>query len=128
MRGAKGAYVFPWWDFVTMIHSAVAFLWYWLKSKKSASEYWIAPWIFAKVKATKFGLGDVKSTPPPYFFIKKKARLGNRDNLSYSTAPNISSAMLTQVIETPPDLEPLAIIYKYSIQVRSFRCNRTGRP
>jgi hypothetical protein len=28
MRGAKGAYVFPWWDFVTMIHSAVAFLWY----------------------------------------------------------------------------------------------------
>jgi hypothetical protein len=25
MRGAEGAYVFPWWDFVTMIHSAVCF-------------------------------------------------------------------------------------------------------
>jgi hypothetical protein len=66
-----------------------------------------------KVKDTEFGFGRRQVNPAPlFFYLNKKARLGKDDNFSYSTSPNISSAMLTQVIETPPGLEPLIIIYK----------------
>jgi hypothetical protein len=71
----------------------------------------LRPDFLHEVKDTEFGFGRHQVNPAPlFFYLNKKPRLGNDDNFSYSTAPNISSAMLTQVIETPPDLEPLMII------------------